>query len=390
MAEEEKHPKVMLYPRDPSLDPQLVWKGKDQQDSKDLEVPVVPVYIQEKIHPQALMEDFRRTAKEGQPAQVDLFSDFNGIKFEEMVDFYHHEQNWSNRMILGDSLLVMTSLAEKEGLKGKVQMIYIDPPYGIRFDSNWQVSTRKRDVKDGRAEDATRQPEQIRAFRDTWNLGIHSYLAYLRDRLIAARELLADSGSVFVQIGDENVHLIRSLLDEVFGSENYAAIINYTKTSGQTAKYLPVTTDYILWYGKNLDLLKYRPLHLEKSLGGEAAGMYQYVELPGGVRRRLTSGELGEPAQLLDGARPYRLGDVTSQRQGRPSGPGSAMYFEVECEGEVYNPPGTRGWTTTREGMSRLGEAGRLVGQGERLSYLRYLDDFRVLLTYDMSGRIDK
>ena len=183
VAEDEKQPKVMLYPRDPSLDPQLVWKGKDEQDSKDLEVPVVPVYIQEKIHPQALIEDFRRTAKEGQPAQVDLFSDFNGIKFEEMVDFYHHEQNWSNRMILGDSLLVMTSLAEKEGLKGKVQMIYIDPPYGIKFGSNWQVSTRKRDVKDGKAEDVTRQPEQIRAFRDTWKLGIHSYLAYLRDRL---------------------------------------------------------------------------------------------------------------------------------------------------------------------------------------------------------------
>ena len=184
VAEDEERPKVMLYPRDPSLDPQLVWKGKDEQDSKDLEVPVVPVYIQEKIHPQALIEDFRRTAKEGQPAQADLFSDFNGIKFEEMVDFYHHEQNWSNRMILGDSLLVMTSLAEKEGLKGKVQMIYIDPPYGINFGSNWQVSTRKRDVKDGKAEDMTRQPEQIRAFRDTWKLGIHSYLAYLRDRLL--------------------------------------------------------------------------------------------------------------------------------------------------------------------------------------------------------------
>ena len=247
---------------------------------------MVPVYIQEKIHPQALIEDFRRTAKEGQPAQADLFADFNGINFEDLVDFYHHEQNWSNRMILGDSLLVMTSLAEKEGLKGKVQMIYIDPPYGIKFGSNWQVSTRRRDLKDGKAEDATRQPEQIRAFRDTWQFGIHSYLAYLRDRLVTARELLTESGSVFVQIGDENAHLVRCVLDEVFGSHNYVAIINYTKTSSQTAEYLPVTTDYVLWYGKNADCLKYRPLHLEKSLGGEGAGMYQYVETADGLRRR--------------------------------------------------------------------------------------------------------
>jgi adenine-specific DNA-methyltransferase len=241
VAEEEKKPKTVLYPRDPSLDPQLVWKGKDEQDSADLEVPVVPVYIQEKIHPQALIEDFRRTAQEGQPAQADLFSDFNGIQFEELIDFYHHEQNWSNRMILGDSLLVMTSLAEKEGLKGKVQMIYLDPPYGINFGSNWQVSTRKRDVKDGRAEDMTRQPEQIRAFRDTWKLEIHSYLAYLRDRLTVARDLLTESGSVFVQIGDENVHLVRNVLDEVFGSENFISIITFRTTSDRGGKTLVQT-----------------------------------------------------------------------------------------------------------------------------------------------------
>jgi len=376
VAEDEKQPKKMLYPRDPSLDPQLVWKGKDEQDSRDLEMPVVPIYIQEKIHPQALIEDFRRTAKEGQPGQADLFSDFNGIQFEELIDFYHHEQNWANRMILGDSLLVMTSLAEKEGLKGKVQMIYIDPPYGINFGSNWQVSTRKRDVKDGKAEDMTRQPEQIRAFRDTWKLGIHSYLAYLRDRLTAARELLTESGSVFVQIGDENVHLVRCLLDESFGAENYVAVINYTKTSGQTAKYLPVTTDYILWYAKDSDVLKYRTIHLEKALGGESGGMYQYVELSDGQRRRLTGDEISGSSPLPAGARPYRLGDVTSQRQGRPSGPGTAMYFPVELDGKSYLPPGARGWTTTREGMRQLGLAGRLVGQGERLSYLRYLQDF--------------
>jgi adenine-specific DNA-methyltransferase len=204
VADQEAKPKAVLYPRDPSLDPQLVWKGKDEQDTQDLEVPAVPIYIQEKIHPKAIIENVRAEAKKGrQEGQVSLFADFNGIEFEDMIDFYHHEQHWTNRMILGDSLLVMTSLAEKEALKGKVQMIYMDPPYGIKFGSNWQVSTRKRDVKDGKAEDVTRQPEQIRAFRDTWKLGIHSYLSYLRDRLVAARELLTETGSVFVQIGRE-------------------------------------------------------------------------------------------------------------------------------------------------------------------------------------------
>ncbi|MGH7906260.1 MAG: DNA methyltransferase, partial [Candidatus Binataceae bacterium] len=215
IAEEELAPKAMLYPRDPSLDPQLVWKGKDEQDREDFAVPVVPIYIQEKIHPQAIIDAIPRIERNGD--QPDLFADFNGgpAEFEQKIDFYHHQQNWTNRFILGDSLLVMTSLAEKEGLKGKVQTIYIDPPYGIRFGSNWQVSTRKRDVRDGRAEDATRQPEQIRAFRDTWKLGIHSYLAYLRDRLVIARDLLTETGSVFVQIGDENVHLVRCVMDEV-------------------------------------------------------------------------------------------------------------------------------------------------------------------------------
>ncbi len=207
VKDDEAAPKTLLYPRDPSLDPKLVWKGKDEQDRQDLEVPIVPIYIQEKIHPQALVENLRETAKKGEPEpELSLFADFNGItEFDKKVDFYHHEGHWSNRMILGDSLLVMSSLAEKEGLKGKVQCIYIDPPYGIKFGSNWQVSTRNRDVKDGRVDEATRQPEQIRAFRDTWKLGVHSYLAYLRDRLVVARDLLTDTGSLFVQIGDEKL-----------------------------------------------------------------------------------------------------------------------------------------------------------------------------------------
>ena len=232
VADDERTPKTMLYSRDPSLDPQLVWKGKDEQDRQDLAVPVVPIYIQEKIHPQALIDAMPRKEQAGDN-QLDFFGDFNGLPedFDQRVDFYKHDGHWSNRMILGDSLLVMTSLAEKEGLKGKVQTIYFDPPYGIKFGSNWQVSTRKRDVKDGKAEDATRQPEQVRAFRDTWKLGVHSYLAYLRDRLVAARELLTETGSVFVQIGDENVHRVRCVLDEVFGPDNACALITFTKTS---------------------------------------------------------------------------------------------------------------------------------------------------------------
>jgi len=266
IAYDEKAPKTILYPRDPSLDPQLVWKGKDEQDSQDLAVPAVPIYIQEHIKPQNIIELVRSESKKDAPQQALLFGDFNGLSFEDRVDFYHHEQNWTNRMILGDSLMVMTSLAEKEGLKGKVQMIYLDPPYGIKFGSNWQVSTRKRDVRDGKAEDATRQPEQVKAFRDTWQLGIHSYLAYMRDRLITARELLSESGSVFVQIGDENVHLVRNVLDEVFGSENHIATIAFRVFGVRAGLFLDSITDNIIWYAKNKETAKYRQLYLPVDL----------------------------------------------------------------------------------------------------------------------------
>src|SRR3954464_4441561 len=230
---EEKSVAIVRYPRDPTLDPQLVWKGKDEQDGHDLEVPAVPIYIQETIDPLALVEELRAES-EGRRSeqQLGFFGPYTDLTFEEKVDFSRHPGKWSNRMILGDSLLVMTSLAEKEGLKGQVQTIYIDPPYGIKFGSNWQVSTRKRDVRDGKDTDLTRQPEQVRAYRDTWELGIHSYLAYLRDRLATARELLTESGSVFVQIGDDNVHLVRSLLDEVFGASNFVSQIQFRTTGG--------------------------------------------------------------------------------------------------------------------------------------------------------------
>jgi adenine-specific DNA-methyltransferase len=248
---DQQQPVEMRYPRNTDLDPQLVWRGKDEQDWSDLVVQAPPLYIQEKVHPKVLIDDLLQQTREGKAhapgAQADLFGDFNGI--DEGVDkteFYQHDQNWSNRMILGDSLQVMASLAEREGLRGKVQCIYLDPPYGIKFNSNFQWSTTSRDVKDGNAGHITREPEQVKAFRDTWRDGIHSYLTYLRDRLTVARDLLTDSGSIFVQIGDENVHRIRTLLDEVFGDENLCGMITYVKTTSATSRLLPTTTEFLL------------------------------------------------------------------------------------------------------------------------------------------------
>ena len=269
LSDEEKKPKTLLNSRDISLDPQLVWNTKDEQDKEDIEVSAVQIYIQEKIHPQALIEDFRTQAKKEKAEQLSLFGDFNGLAFEKLIDFYQHKEgvSWTNRMILGDSLLVMGSLAEKEGLKGKVQTIYFDPPYGIRFGSNWQVSTRKRDVQDGK-NDLTRQPEQVKAFRDTWELGIHSYLSYLRDRLVIARELLTETGSIFVQIGDENVHLVRCLMDEVFGSDNFCSLITFQKTASVSSPEAKTNVigslgDFVLWYAKSINHVKYRQIYLD-------------------------------------------------------------------------------------------------------------------------------
>ena len=270
----------------------------------------------------------------------------------------------------------MSSLLEKEGLGGHVQTVYVDPPYGIKYGSNFQPFINKRDVKDGQDEDLTQEPEMVRAFRDTWELGKHSYLTYLRDRLLLIRELLHESGSCFVQISDENVHLVRDLCDEVFLSRNFIALISFQKTSGQTARYLAGTADYLIWYARDANRLKYRSLFTEKQLGGAGSSMYQFVELPTGERRRLTPQEQRDSLILPKGSRPFRLGDITSQRQGRPSGPGSAMHFPVVLDGVEFIPPGSRGWTTTKDGMDRLKLSGRLVPQGGRLAYLRYLDDF--------------
>jgi adenine-specific DNA-methyltransferase len=363
---EAQEPHMLRYPRDPSRDPQLVWKGKDEQDGEDLVVPAIPIYIQEQISPKAIIEDLRATTAAGRDSQLDLFSgDFNGMAFEERVDFYRHPMKWSNRMILGDSLRAMTSLAEKEGLKGQVQTIYLDPPYGIKFGSNWQVSTRKRDVKDGKAEDATRQPEQVRAFRDTWELGIHSYLSYLRDRLVVARELLTDSGSIFVQMGDENVHLVRSLAEEVFGPENFVGMIVYKKTTGASTDLVAGVTDYLLWLAKDREAMKARPLFSSKQFGEVGATQYRWVEEPDGVRRPLSEGE-PPPA----GSRLFTHGDTTSQR---PAQGGDLRAFEFE--GRKFTP-GSGTFKTDLTGLEGLAKARRLLVIGNTLRYVRFLDDY--------------
>ncbi|MEX0801105.1 MAG: site-specific DNA-methyltransferase [Dehalococcoidia bacterium] len=370
--EDEERPEKLLYPRDPSLDPQLVWKGKDEQDREPLEVPSVPVYIQEKIHPKAIIENVRAQAKKGEPQQeqLALFADFNGLPFEEQIDFYEHEQNWTNRMILGDSLLVMASLAEKEGLKGKVQMIYIDPPYGIKFGSNWQVSTRKRDVRDGRVEDVTRQPEQIRAFRDTWELGIHSYLTYLRDRLTVARDLLTETGSIFVQIGDENVHLVRSLMDEVFGSENFVSLISFRTTSSLGGDYLGKSSDYLIWYSRSLGQLKYRGLYRPRGIEDDVGARFRRVELVDGSRRPMSAAERQNPDALPTGARIYRHDNLTSQ-----SGTEKTR-FRVSLDGNAFTP-GNGYWKTNEAGMDRLRDAHRLAAPTPKsIAYVRFLEDF--------------
>jgi adenine-specific DNA-methyltransferase len=280
-------------------DAQLVWRGKDRQDWSDLVVNVPPLYIQEKIHPKAIIDDLkRRTAakREAEAEAPDLFADFNGITPEQRAEFYQHDQHWSNRMILGDSLQVMASLSERESLKGKVQCIYFDPPYGIKFNSNWQGSTQSRDVKDGKQADISREPEQVKAFRDTWKDGIHSYLTYLRDRLTVMRDLLTESGSVFVQISDENVHRVRATMDEVFGSENFIAEITVVKTAGATSEFLAGVSDYIIWYSRKREHAKFRPSYNLKEIGGAGGGQYSRVQDSPFNRRRLyaaTGGGMG-------------------------------------------------------------------------------------------------
>jgi adenine-specific DNA-methyltransferase len=366
------------YARDESLDPQLVWRGKYppadaiNEADPDLVTYAPPIYIQEKIDPRVLIENLRRTAEkpEDEP-ELTLFESFDGLGGLDQVDFYKHDANWSNRMILGDSLQVMASLAEREKLRGKVQMIYIDPPYGIKFGSNWQVSARNRTVRDGKMEDSVREAEQIKAFRDTWELGINSYLSYLRDRLVATRDLLAESGSCFVQIGDENIHLVRSLMDEVMGSANFVSIITVQKTGGAGSfaggtTALAAVNDFVLWYAKDSEHMKYHQLFKDKGLNDRTTGAYRLVQEPNGVVRAATAAELDDP-----GSRLVQLTIMTSQT----TRIGQTTIFPVEIGEKIYMPS-TGGWKTNRDGMDRLKAAKRLAPSGRTLRYVRYLDDF--------------
>ena len=377
MREEEESPVRLTYERrNRDLDPQLVWRGKDEQDWSDLVVNAPPLYIQERIHPKVLVDDLRRQSRNGRSTdeyQTDMFADFNGLPSEDAkTEFYQHDANWSNRMILGDSLQVMASLAEREGLRGKVQCIYVDPPYGIKFNSNFQWSTTSSDVRDGNAAHITREPEQVKAFRDTWRDGIHSYLTYLRDRLTVARELLAVSGSIFVQIGDENVHRVRALMDEVFGDENFVGIITVKKTSAPTDKFIPTISDFLVWYAKSKSNAKYRQLNLPKSVGEVGGSQYVWYEDELGLERKLSRAERSAPDSIPTNGRVFAASDASSSHEY------SLGKVPVVFRGREYTPR-NRYWSTSPEGMVRAKRSGRLILSGRTLFYKRYLSDFPVM-----------
>ena len=383
---EHTQAKQVRYPRNPDLDPQLVWRGKDQQDWSDLVVNAPPLYIQEKVHPKVLIDDLRRQTEKAKAAQApqqqgftadlfgDMAKDFNGVPDgDAKTEFYAHDQHWSNRMILGDSLQVMASLAEREGLRGKVQCIYFDPPYGIKFNSNFQWSTTSRDVKDGNAEHITREPEMVKAFRDTWKDGIHSYLSYIRDRLTVARDLLTESGSIFVQIGDENVHRVRAVLDEVFGEDNFCRTITIRKTAGDTTQILTSQTDYILWAANNKEKVKYRPLFLEKTVGHGAGEQYdKKIDLDFRNFARLKATEIRHPDSVPKGWLIYRTADL------RRAGFSSTATTEIDYRGRKLHPGQTRQWKTPPTGLARLDKADRFELVGNTLEYRRYFQDWQV------------
>jgi len=378
LTAKQKQPVKKKYEYDPSLDPQLVWAGKKEAGS-EFGVPTVPIYVQENISPEAIIARLK-TQDQG-PVQFTLFGETANDQVQKAVEFYKHEDNWANRMILGDSLLVMNSLLEKEGMRGKVQTVYIDPPYGIKFGSNWQVSINKTDVKDNKLDDLVRQPEQVKAFRDTWELGIHSYLAYLRDRILLARELLSESGSCFVQISDENVHHLREIMDEVFNAENYCNQIIFKKKSGLSSNRMESTYDVILWYSKDKNKMKYRQLYEDKETGvGETTGKrYDQLESPDGkTRRPMTIMEKENPNLIPNGWKPFKLSNPCSISNTDKEQP------PIIIDGKKYYPPKGRAWATTIDGMNNLLKKNRLISTGKNLAYVLYLDDFPVIPITDI------
>jgi len=377
MHTDERTPLQVAYERrNPDLDPQLIWRGKYDGDDEHLVVPAPPLYIQEKIHPKVLIDDLKRHTDENAsadeaPQQFDLFADFNGLPdAAAKTEFYQHESNWTNRMILGDSLQVMASLAEREGLRGKVQCIYFDPPYGIKFNSNFQWSTTTRDVKDGNADHITREPEQVKAFRDTWRDGIHTYLSYLRDRLLVARDLLSDTGSIFIQIGDDNVHLVRSLLDEVFGVENFLSQITVQTTSGFQTNYIGNICDYILWYAKNKPMGRSNPVMYRKPfILGE--GNARWVRFEDYTYRGVSALEKRGEQTIPAGVKIYKPSDIMSQGRSKEPQP-------FKFQGEIYDTwhKNSHWKANYPTGMQRLARSGRIHVAKNSIQYVRYHTDF--------------
>ncbi len=379
MEKDDRNPVAVAYERrNRDLDPQLVWRGKDERVWSDLVVQAPPLFIQEKVHAKALVDDLERWSRQTEAEkeadesgfQPDLYADFNGLPSESAkTEFYRHDANWSNRMILGDSLQVMASLSEREGLRGKVQCIYIDPPYGIKFNSNFQWSTTSRDVKDGNASHITREPEQVKAFRDTWRDGIHSYLTYLRDRLTVARDLLTESGSIFVQIGDENVHRVRAVMDEVFGDQNFISLITTKKSGGMGQAHIDNISDYILWYAKDAAVAKYRPAYFEKDLREGAGARYRSVQTIDGTIRPLTAKEKSGEQSLAEGERVFLAGPLISETASE------STLFEFSLNGHKLRPR-KGGWKTGTIGIERLMKSNRLLKTKEFVNYKIFFKDF--------------
>ncbi|MEF8707601.1 MAG: site-specific DNA-methyltransferase [Candidatus Accumulibacter propinquus] len=376
---------VAAWPLNPvtqrGQDPELYWLEKygAADRDEDLEVDIRSLYRTEHIAPEKLIQrlyTLRREADHQADFFVDeLFANYKDIdELDKPQSYYQHADRWANRLIQGDSLMVMASLLEREGMKGQVQMIYIDPPYGIKYNSNWQIRLNDRNVKDGDDASLSGEPEVIKAFRDTWELGIHSYLSYLRDRLLVAKELLTESGSCFVQISDENVHLVRCVMDEVFGSENFVALIPFVKTTGSTEDYLSSVCDYLLFYAKKRSVLKFRQLFFERKT--DTSGPYSMIELPSGERRRMNAEERQNPEVLPEGARVFRIDNLQSQSVGRQKGEGAACWFPVEFNGKTYRPNEKNRWKTNEEGMEKLLSAKRLEATSGGLYYVRYARDF--------------
>src|SRR5579871_1369234 len=372
--------KRTIYQYDPHLDPQLIWAGKAEHVS--FEIPTVSLHVHERIDPRTVIEGVRR--KNGNADQMSLFAmPEENPPIRQAIEFYKHTHNWSNRLIAGDSLLVMNSLLEKEGLAGQVQMIYIDPPYGVRYGSNFQPFVNQRDVKDGKDADLSQEPETIKAFRDTWELGIHSYLTYLRDRMLLARELLAVSGSIFVQISDENIHRVRAILDEVFGAANFVSLVTVRKTGGLGSSGLTAISDYLVWYAKDRTNMKYHQLFLPKAATGFSE-QYRQAYLP---NNRIVTLKLGD--KLPEGARVFQATALHTMYAGVAS-----CLYEFELDGKKFKLPPNRQWSTTYPNMMRLVSAGRVYTQGNTPRFIRYLDDFPVAeltnVWTDVMGSEDK